>query len=46
MIFRILGATIGAIIFGIGCIIFVFPYADTAIPFLVAVAWFHSLAHG
>lgn len=38
MIFRILGAFIGAIIFGIGCIIFVFPYADTAIPFLVAVA--------
>jgi multidrug resistance protein MdtO len=52
MLFRIVGATIGGIIFGIGCIIFVFPYADTAIPFLVTVtcvsfigAWFARSAH-
>lgn len=38
MLFRILGSVVGAVILGIGCIIFVFPYADTAIPFLVAVA--------
>jgi multidrug resistance protein MdtO len=38
MLFRILGSVVGGVIFGIGCIIFVFPYADTAIPFLVAVA--------
>lgn len=38
MLFRILGSAVGAVILGIGCIIFVFPYADTAIPFLVAVA--------
>ena len=37
MIFRIIGATIGGIIFGIGCIIFVYPFADTAMPFLISL---------
>ena len=38
MLFRIAGSVIGGIIFGIGCVIFVFPYADTAIPFLLSIA--------
>jgi len=38
MLFRILGATIGGIIFGIGCIVFVYPFADSALPFLISVA--------
>lgn len=52
MLFRIVGAAIGGLIFGIGCIVFVFPYADTAIPILLAVgcvsfigAWFARSAH-
>jgi multidrug resistance protein MdtO len=38
MLFRILGATIGGILFGIGCIVFVYPYADSALPFLISIA--------
>ena len=38
MLFRILGAAIGGIIFGIGCIVFVYPLADSALPFLISVA--------
>jgi multidrug resistance protein MdtO len=38
MLFRILGATIGGILFGIGCIVFVYPFADSALPFLISVA--------
>jgi multidrug resistance protein MdtO len=38
MLFRILGATIGGIVFGIGCIVFVYPYADSVLPFLISVA--------
>jgi multidrug resistance protein MdtO len=38
MLFRIVGAAVGGLIFGIGCIVFVFPYADTAIPILLTVA--------
>jgi multidrug resistance protein MdtO len=38
MLFRILGATIGGIVFGIGCIVFVYPFADSALPFLLSVA--------
>jgi len=38
MLFRILGATIGGIVFGIGCIVFVYPFADSVLPFLISVA--------
>ena len=38
MLFRILGATIGGLIFGIGCIVFVYPFADSALPFLISIA--------
>jgi multidrug resistance protein MdtO len=38
MLFRILGAIIGGIIFGIGCIVFVYPFADSVLPFLISVA--------
>jgi multidrug resistance protein MdtO len=38
MIFRFLGALIGGVILGIGCIVFVYPFADTALPFLISVA--------
>jgi multidrug resistance protein MdtO len=38
MLFRILGAIIGGIVFGIGCIVFVYPFADSLLPFLISVA--------
>jgi multidrug resistance protein MdtO len=38
MLFRILGATIGGIVFGIGCIVFVYPVADSLLPFLISIA--------
>ena len=38
MLFRILGAVIGGVVFGIGCIVFVYPVADSALPFLISVA--------
>ena len=38
MLFRILGATIGGIVFGIGCIVLVYPFADSVLPFLISVA--------
>jgi multidrug resistance protein MdtO len=52
MLFRIVGAAIGGLLFGVGCIVFVFPYAETALPFLLAVgiisfigAWVARSAH-
>jgi multidrug resistance protein MdtO len=38
MLFRIVGAIIGGILFGIGCIIFVYPFADSTLPFLISIA--------
>jgi multidrug resistance protein MdtO len=38
MMFRFLGSTLGGVIFGLGCIIFLFPYVDTVTPFLIVVA--------
>ncbi|WP_420236108.1 FUSC family protein [Telmatobacter bradus] len=38
LIFRLLGSTLGGVICGLGCIIFVFPYADSALPFLLSIA--------
>ncbi len=38
MLFRIVGAIIGGVVFGIGCIVCVYPFADTALPFLLSVA--------
>jgi len=38
MLFRILGAIIGGMVFGIGCIVFVYPFADSLLPFLISVA--------
>jgi multidrug resistance protein MdtO len=38
MLFRILGATIGGVIFGIGCIVFVYPFAGSVLSFLISVA--------
>jgi len=52
MLFRIVGALIGGVVFGIGCIVFVYPYADTLLPFLLSVgcvsfiaAWIARSAH-
>ncbi len=52
MIFRLIGATIGGIIFGIGCTVFFYPFADTILPFLISVlvvsfigAWTARSAH-
>lgn len=38
LIFRFLGSTLGGVICGLGCIVFVFPYADSALPFLLSIA--------
>ena len=38
MLFRIVGALIGGVVFGIGCIVFVYPFADTLLPFLLSIA--------
>jgi len=38
MLFRFVGALIGGVLFGIGCMVCVYPYADTALPFLLSVA--------
>ncbi|HVJ07259.1 MAG TPA: FUSC family protein [Acidisarcina sp.] len=44
LIFRFLGSAIGGVVFGLGCIIFLFPYVDTATPFLIVVAAVSFLA--
>ena len=44
MLFRIVGALIGGVIFGIGCIVFVYPFSDTLLPFLLSVACVSFLA--
>jgi uncharacterized membrane protein YccC len=38
LIFRFLGSAVGGLICGLGCIVFIFPYVDTATPFLLAIA--------
>ena len=38
LIFRFLGSALGGVVFGLGCIIFLFPYVDTITPFLIVVA--------
>jgi len=38
LIFRFLGSTLGGVVLGLGCIVFVFPYADSVVPFLLAAA--------
>ena len=38
LIFRFLGSALGGVVFGLGCIIFLFPYVDTVTPFLIVVA--------
>jgi multidrug resistance protein MdtO len=38
MLFRILGAILGGVLLGIGCIVFVYPYANSVLPFLISVA--------
>jgi multidrug resistance protein MdtO len=52
MLFRIVGVLIGGVVFGIGCIVFVYPFADTLLPFLLSVgcvsfiaAWIARSAH-
>jgi len=52
MLFRIVGALIGGVVFGIGCIVFVYPFADSLLPFLLSVglvsfvaAWTARSAH-
>ena len=38
LIFRFLGSTLGGVVLGLGCIVFVFPYTDSMVPFLLAAA--------
>jgi len=52
LIFRLMGAVLGAGIFGLGCQIFLWPNADTLLPFLLSVfavsylaAWMARGAH-
>ena len=52
LVCRLLGSIFGAVILGLGCQIFVWPYADTLMPFLVTVfgvsylaAWIARGAH-
>lgn len=52
LVFRLFGALIGGVLFGIGCQIFVYPYAETLLPFLISVfvvsyigAWIARGAH-
>ena len=44
LIFRFLGSVLGGVICGLGCIVFLFPYVDTATPFLIAVCAVSFLA--
>ena len=52
MLLRIVGALIGGVAFGIGSIVFVYPFADSLLPFLLTVgvvsflaAWIARSAH-
>jgi len=38
LLFRFLGSALGGVVFGLGCIIFVFPYSDSITPFLISAA--------
>ena len=38
LIYRLIGSTLGGVICGLGCIIFVYPNADSAVPFLLSIA--------
>jgi len=44
MLFRLLGALLGGVFFGLGCVLFVYPAANTALPFLLSVAVVSLLA--
>ena len=44
MLFRLIGSTIGGVLLGLGCIVFVFPYFDTVTPFLIVVGLVSFLA--
>jgi multidrug resistance protein MdtO len=44
MFFRLLGALLGGVFLGLGCIVFVYPVANTALPFLLSVAAVSLLA--
>jgi multidrug resistance protein MdtO len=52
MLFRMVGSTIGGVIFGLGCIVFIYPYIDTPTPFLMTIgvvtfiaAWVRRCPH-
>lgn len=52
LVWRLLGAVFGALLLGLGCQIFVYPCADTLLPFLISVfvvsflaAWIARGAH-
>ena len=36
LLYRFLGSAIGGIVFGLGCIVFIFPYTDSIVSFLIA----------
>ena len=38
LLFRFLGSTLGGVVFGLGCIVFVYPYSDSIVPFLLTAA--------
>jgi multidrug resistance protein MdtO len=38
LVFRIIGSTIGGLILGLGCLVFVFPHIESVTPFLLVVA--------
>ncbi|MDR3723408.1 MAG: FUSC family protein [Terracidiphilus sp.] len=38
LLYRFVGSTIGGVILGLGSIIFVFPYTDSIVPYLIAAA--------
>lgn len=38
LLYRFVGSTIGGVILGLGSIVFVFPYTDSIVPYLIAAA--------
>ena len=52
MLLRLVGVLFGGVLFGIGCIVFVYPFSDTLLPFLLSIglvsfvaAWIARSAH-
>jgi len=37
ILFRVIGSVIGGVVLGLGCTVFVWPYADTALPFFLSL---------